>query len=172
MTAHALTAADILAAKGHSVEVIHVHTIKPLDEALILRRAAAADSVFTLEEHTVIGGLGSAVVDLLIEQGPVRQIIKKLGLTDSFVKNYGIQDDLLEINGLMPPQIAAAVEKTLAACRSGQLAPTFRSSCSIVAPASTNFGKLWALANSLILVPLFYLKFLDRICRLWCWNFK
>ncbi|MGB6637050.1 MAG: transketolase C-terminal domain-containing protein [Bradyrhizobium sp.] len=115
MTAHAQTAADLLAAKGHSVEVIHIHTIKPLDEALILRRAAAADSVFTIEEHTLIGGLGSAVVDLLIEQGPVRQIIKKLGLTDSFVKNYGLQDDLLEINGLMPPQIAAAVEKTLAA---------------------------------------------------------
>ncbi|MFZ1967710.1 MAG: transketolase, partial [Bradyrhizobium sp.] len=72
---------------------------------------------FTIEEHTLIGGLGSAVVDLLIEQGPVRQIIKKLGLTDSFVKNYGLQDDLLEINGLMPPQIAATVEKTLAAAR-------------------------------------------------------
>ncbi|MFZ0767565.1 hypothetical protein [Bradyrhizobium sp.] len=52
------------------------------------------------------------------------------------------------------------------------LVPTFRSSCSIAAPASTNFGKLWALANLLILVPVFYLKFLDRIRRLWCRNFK
>ena len=60
--------------------MIHIHTIKPLDEALILRRAAAADSVFTIEEHTLIGGLGSAVVDLLIEQGPVRQIIKSSAL--------------------------------------------------------------------------------------------
>ena len=52
---------------------------------------------------------------------------------------------------------------------------TCRTSCqtpSIAAPASTNFGKLWALANLLILVPVFYLKFLDRIRRLWCRNFK
>ena len=117
MTAHALTAAGLLAAKGHSVEVIHIHTIKPLDDALILRRAEAADSVFTIEEHSIIGGLGSAVVDLLVDQGPTRQIIKKLGLADSFAKNYGLQEDLLEINGLMPPRIVATVEKALPAAR-------------------------------------------------------
>ena len=50
------------------------------------------------------------------------------------------------------------------------LVPTFRSSCYIAAPTLTNFGKSWALANILILVPLFYLKFLDRIRR--CRNFK
>src|SRR6516164_10635241 len=50
--------------------------------------------------------------------------------------------------------------------------PTFRSSCSIAAPTFTNFGKSWALANLLILVPLFYLKFLYRIRGSWCRNFK
>src|SRR3984957_7573869 len=48
----------------------------------------------------------------------------------------------------------------------------FLSSCPVAATTSTNFGKLWAPANLLILVPLFYLKFLDRIRRLWCRNFK
>jgi transketolase len=114
MTERALKAADILSAKGHTVEVIHIHTVKPLDEALILSRAAAAGSVFTIEEHTLIGGLGSAVVDLLVEQGksPL-SVIRKLGLADKFAKNYGSQDDLLEINGLLAPQIAATVEETL-----------------------------------------------------------
>src|SRR5277367_4663448 len=50
--------------------------------------------------------------------------------------------------------------------------PAFRSSCSIAAPTSTNFGKSWALENLLVLVPLFYLKFLDRIRGLRCRNFK
>src|ERR1700733_15586336 len=54
----------------------------------------------------------------------------------------------------------------------GTLVPTFRSSCSIAAPTSTNFGKSWVLANLLILVPLSYLKFLDRIRRWWRRNFK
>ena len=52
------------------------------------------------------------------------------------------------------------------------LVPTFRSSCSIAARTSANFGKSWALVNLLILVPLFYLKFLESIRRLWCRNFK
>jgi len=115
MTGHALAAAELLSARGHAVEVIHIHTIKPLDEALIAARAQAAGSVFTIEEHTIIGGLGSAVIDLLAERGEgTRRIVKKLGLADAFAKHYGTQDDLLEVNGLLPPQIAAAVERTLA----------------------------------------------------------
>jgi transketolase len=114
MTGHALTAADLLAGRGHAVEVIHVHTVKPLDETLLVARAQAAGSVFTIEEHTVVGGLGSAVIDLLVERGArTRPIVKKLGLADAFARNYGSQDDLLEINGLLPEQIAATVERTL-----------------------------------------------------------
>ena len=60
----------------------------------------------------MIGGLGSAVADLLAERlGPGMPVFKKLGLDDSFAKNYGGQDDLLELNGLQPSQIAAAVEQ-------------------------------------------------------------
>ena len=112
MTARALEAAKLLTDKGIEAEVIHVHTIKPLDDALIVERAGRAQSVFTIEEHSVIGGLGSAVADLLAERlGPGMPVFKKLGLDDSFAKNYGGQDDLLELNGLQPSQIAAAVEQ-------------------------------------------------------------
>src|SRR5579864_8450717 len=52
------------------------------------------------------------------------------------------------------------------------LVPTFRSLCSIAAPTFTNFGKQWALANLLILVPLYRSEVLDRTCRLWCRDFR
>lgn len=114
MTARAMAAAQILGDSGQDVEVIHIHTIKPLDEALIVDRARAADSVFTIEEHTTIGGLGSAVVDVLVEHGVVgHRMVRKLGLADGFARNYGSQDDLLEINGLLPGQIAATVQRAL-----------------------------------------------------------
>jgi transketolase len=114
MTGRALEAADLLEARGIPVEVIHVHTIKPLDEKLILERARKARGVFTIEEHTVIGGLGSAVIDVLVEQiGPRMPLVKKFGLADQFAKNYGSQDDLLEISGLQPHQLADSVQQTL-----------------------------------------------------------
>jgi transketolase len=110
MTAHALAAADILAQQGVKAEVIHVHTIKPLDNELLLARIARARLIVTVEEHSRIGGLGSAVSDLLDDQpAPLRPVVRKLGLQDSFSRNYGLQDDLLRISGLMPEQIAAAV---------------------------------------------------------------
>jgi transketolase len=116
MTARALEAADLLAAMGTETEVIHVHTIKPLDEALLLERIDNAGLVMTIEEHTHIGGLGSAVSDLLDEQqGSSRPVVRKLALKDSFAKNYGLQDDLLRISGLLPDQIAASVQRALKA---------------------------------------------------------
>jgi len=114
MTSRALEAADLLGEKGTAVEVIHVHTIKPLDEKLIIERARRARSVFTLEEHTVIGGLGSAVIDTLVEHiGSKMPPVQKLGLADEFAKNYGSQDDLLQLSGLQPHQVAARIEQAL-----------------------------------------------------------
>lgn len=116
MTARVLDAAEMLAADGIDSEVLHLHTIKPIDEALILERARRARCICTVEEHTVIGGLGSAVLDTLLENGgfplpPVR----RLGIPDRFVDSYGVQDDLLERFGLQPPQIADAVRELVRA---------------------------------------------------------
>lgn len=114
MTTRALEAAEMLARTGVDATVLHVHTVKPLDVEALLRYAQGARLVLTLEEHTVIGGLGSAVTDALVERaGRALPLIKRVGLPDSFTHNYGSQDDLMELYGLQPPQIAAAVRDVL-----------------------------------------------------------
>lgn len=78
----ALGAAEKLAADGISAEVINICTIKPLDEELIIASAKKTGKVVTVEEHTVIGGLGSAVCDCLSEKQPTP--VKKVGMQDVF----------------------------------------------------------------------------------------
>jgi len=87
----------MLEADGISAEVINIHTIKPLDEELVLSSAKKTGKVVTVEEHSVIGGLGSAVADVLSEKEPTRMI--KIGINDVFgesgpavelIKKYGL----------------------------------------------------------------------------------
>ena len=78
----ALQAAEELAKEGIDAEVINIHTIKPLDRDLILASAKKTGKVVTVEEHSVIGGLGSAVADVLAENGA--GILKKIGIQDVF----------------------------------------------------------------------------------------
>ena len=78
----ALTAAETLAAEGIDAEVINIHTIKPLDKDIILESAKKTGKVVTVEEHSVIGGLGSAVADVLAETGVAT--LKKIGVQDVF----------------------------------------------------------------------------------------
>lgn len=81
----ALEAAEKLAADGISAEVINIHTIKPLDEELVLASAKKTGKVVTVEEHSVIGGLGSAVCDVLSEKQPTP--VKKLGVNDTYCES-------------------------------------------------------------------------------------
>ncbi len=78
----ALEAADKLAADGIEAKVINIHTIKPLDEELIVAAAKETGKVVTAEEHSVIGGLGSAVSDVLSAKAPT--LVKKIGMQDTF----------------------------------------------------------------------------------------
>ena len=78
----ALGAAEKLAADGINAEVINIHTIKPLDEELVLASAKKTGKVVTVEEHSVIGGLGSAVCDVLSEKAPTK--VCKIGMYDRF----------------------------------------------------------------------------------------
>ena len=78
----ALEAAEKLAADGIDAKIINIHTIKPLDEELIVAAAKETGKVVTVEEHSVIGGLGSAVCDSLAEKCPV--LVKKIGVQDVF----------------------------------------------------------------------------------------
>ena len=79
---YALEAAEKLAADGIDAKIINIHTIKPLDEELIVAAAKETGKVVTVEEHSVIGGLGSAVCDALAEKCPVP--VKKIGVQDVF----------------------------------------------------------------------------------------
>ena len=87
----------MLEADGISAEVINIHTIKPLDEELVLSSAKKTGKVVTVEEHSVIGGLGSAVADVLSEKEPTRMI--KIGINDVFGES-GPATALLEKYGL------------------------------------------------------------------------
>ncbi len=77
-----LAAAEKLAADGISAEVINMHTIKPLDEAAVVAAAAKTGKIVTVEEHSVIGGLGSAVCDVVAEKAPAK--VMKIGVNDTF----------------------------------------------------------------------------------------
>jgi transketolase len=114
MTTNSLAAAELLAKDGIDVSVVHFHTIKPLDAAAVLDFARNADLVVTVEEGIRIGGLGSAITDVIVEQlGVSAPPVRRLGLPDEFPHNYGLQDDLFDIYGLMPAQIAASVRSGL-----------------------------------------------------------
>jgi transketolase len=113
MTTNCLAAAELLAKDGIDVSVVHFHTIKPLDEEAVLTFAEGAELVVTVEEGIRIGGFGSAVTDVLVEQlGTSQPRMLRLGLPDAFPHKYGLQEDLFAVYGLMPEQIAARVAKT------------------------------------------------------------
>lgn len=113
MANRALAAADLLAEAGISAGVLHCHTVKPLDEAAVSDAIAGTRLAVTIEEHTRIGGLGSAVADLLAERD-VRPSLLRLALPDAWPEGYGSQDHLLELAGLQPAQIAERVRTRLA----------------------------------------------------------
>jgi transketolase len=114
MTTNCLAAADLLAKDGHDVSVVHFHTIKPLDEEAVLEFSRDAELVATVEEGTMIGGFGSAVTDVLVEKlGSSLPALVRIGLPDAFPHKYGLQEELFEVYGLAPAQIAARVSKSL-----------------------------------------------------------
>ena len=77
-----LQAAEMLAADGIDAEVINIHTIKPIDKDLIVKTASKTKKVVTIEEHSIIGGLGSAVAEVLSEECPTK--MKRIGVRDTF----------------------------------------------------------------------------------------
>ena len=110
MVQAALEAAEALAQKGVSAEVIDMHTIKPIDADLIVKSASKTGRVVTCEEHSVIGGLGSAVCDVLSEKCPVP--VRKIGVQDTFGYS-GPAVDLLHEFGLDAEGIVKTVEEFL-----------------------------------------------------------
>lgn len=122
MTAHCLAAADELARRDIDASVLHVHTVKPLDASAVLAHADGAQLVVTVEEGVAIGGLGSAITDVLAQGVRPLPPILRLALPDAFPHNYGVQNDLLELYGLMPHQVAASVARALGRVEAGAMA--------------------------------------------------
>lgn len=112
VVAKALDAAEGLAQDGVEAGVVNVSTIKPLDESMVKGAAAQAALVVTAEEHSIIGGLGSAVAECLAETRPAAPLLR-LGVRDCFGES-GLADELLEKHGLQPHGIRRSILQRLA----------------------------------------------------------
>lgn len=112
MLESAVKIADELNRKDLSVRLVSMHTVKPLDEKLVLESAKKTGAVFTLEEHSMIGGLGSAVSQALLENG-IRCRFHSFGTPDKYTKLAGTQDYLRKINGLSVEEVTRVILKKL-----------------------------------------------------------
>lgn len=108
----ALKAAEILHDKGIPCGVINMHTLKPLDQQMVLYLAGSVGTLVTLEEHTLQGGLGSMICSLLMDsyKGTLPKVIR-MGIPDEFPVGYGSQDTMMKSFGLQPQQIAKKIQK-------------------------------------------------------------
>jgi transketolase len=116
-TGAALDARKRLADQGVRCRLLHVHTVKPLDTQAIVAAARGVGVVVTSEEHSVIGGLGSAVLEALADTGEPMPRVRRLGIGDKFAHNYGNQQKLMDVWGINADGIVAAVTDALARAR-------------------------------------------------------
>ena len=112
MVGEALAAKEILGNEGIDARVINIHTIKPIDEDIIVKNAQKCGVVLTVEEHSIIGGLGSAVADVLTAKCPTKQV--RIGVNDEF-GHSGPAVDLLKEFGLCAENIVAKAKEAVKA---------------------------------------------------------
>lgn len=110
MVSDAVEAAGRLAEEGIDVRVIDIHTVKPLDEETIIRAAQETKAIVTAEEHSVIGGLGSAVAEVVVKNAPVKMAM--VGQHDTYGES-GKPDELRKKYGMTAADIVAAVKSVL-----------------------------------------------------------
>ena len=104
----ALEAQEILAAKGISAEVLDMHTIKPMDEEAVQESIRKAGKIITIEDHSVINGLGSAVADIMAQEG--KGILRKIGVQDTFGETAPY-DRLMEKHGITTEALVQCAEE-------------------------------------------------------------
>jgi transketolase len=108
-----LRAAELLGETGIDARVVSMHTLKPLDEAEVLSAADETGAIATLEEHSVIGGLGSAVAEILAESAGMRGRLKRLGVPSAFASEVGSQEYLRALHGLSPAGVFESLKSWL-----------------------------------------------------------
>lgn len=106
----ALEAKEILANKGINARIINIHTLKPIDSELLIKAAKETGAIVTVEEHNIIGGLGSAVSEVISEEYPVP--VLKVGVKDVFGES-GLPNQLLEKYGLTASAVVEKAEKAI-----------------------------------------------------------
>lgn len=106
----AIEAMEKLKAKGINIRVIDMHTIKPIDKEIIIKSAKETKNIITIEDHSIIGGLGSAVCEVLAENYPKK--VYKMGIKDEFGKS-GKAEDLLKYFKLDKDSITEFIEKII-----------------------------------------------------------
>ncbi|MGZ8376242.1 MAG: transketolase family protein [Gemmatirosa sp.] len=111
----AMRAAESLAADGISCRVLSMHTVKPLDEEAVLAAARETGGIVTIEEHTVVGGLGGAVAECCLEGGAAPRRFTRVGLRAGFSSIVGSQDYLRARYGLDAHAVVATVRQLLGA---------------------------------------------------------
>lgn len=114
MTQLALKAAEKLTKEGGQCGVLHIHTIKPLDMKILTQLLPTVDNVVVVEEHTRIGGLGSAILEFCNDVMPeqTKKIIR-IGIPDAFVHQYGTQQSLLDLWGITHQVLCDAMQRNL-----------------------------------------------------------
>jgi len=106
----ALIAAELLAKKGIDVRVIDCHTLKPLDERMVLKAAKETGAIVTAENNIIFGGLGSAVAEVLVEKYPIP--MKRVGVQDTFAES-GPYLEVIDKYGLTARHIVKAMNEVL-----------------------------------------------------------
>ncbi len=110
----ALAAADLLTEKGIDTGILHLHTIKPIDKERILEMGDPVQAIVTVEEHTIIGGLGSAVAEIISEADFAKpKRFRRIGIPDVFPDQYGSQDSLMERYGITSNKITETIHGLL-----------------------------------------------------------
>ncbi|MCW3988422.1 MAG: transketolase family protein [Candidatus Bathyarchaeota archaeon] len=110
MVAEAMDAAETLYSEGIDTRVINMHTVKPIDEEAIIKAAVETGAIVTAEEHSIIGGLGGAVAEVLARKNPVP--VEMIGIQDMFTQS-GEADELLKLYGLTSNEIASAARRAV-----------------------------------------------------------
>lgn len=107
----ALAAHEQLAELGIDARVLNMHTIKPLDEAAVVRAARETRGIVTIEDHSIIGGLGGAVAEVTAEQAPA--LIRRVGIVDAFCDQVGDHRELIAAYGVIPGHLVQVVQEIL-----------------------------------------------------------
>jgi transketolase len=116
-TGRVLEAAELLATSAIDASVIHVPSLKPVDASALVDAVAGADLVVTVEEHSVYGGLGGLVAEILTAAGPSPQI-ERIGVDDTWGESAG-NDFMLDKHGLTPEKIADRVRSVISVSTGG-----------------------------------------------------